>query len=233
MNCLQPNWRKRNPTPGAASRQWEHQRLEVLAQLHQGACPLLVATVEGLLQRTMPPAVFAAHCRQLTVGQVCQLEELSDFLARAGYTRCDQVEGVGQFSLRGGILDVFSPGRDLPVRLEFWGDEIDSMGLFDVSSQQRTVNLREAEILPEAAGSQEEGEEESLLMLSEVNLLATGGYEDAKAVVDALNEKSFCLRVEHLQIDFNSENDYGDEARVSATVRIYGVRMPEEDLGFA
>ena len=51
--------------------------------------------------------------------------------------------------------------------------------------------------------------------------------------MDALNEKSFCLRVEHLQIDFNSENDYGDEARVSATVRIYGVRMPEEDLGFA
>ena len=98
-------------------------------------------------------------------------------------------------------------------------------------SPYRTV--REAEILPEAAGSQEEGEEESLLMLSEVNLLATGGYEDAKAFVDALNEKSFCLRVEHLQIDFNSENDYGDEARVSATVRIYGVRMPEEDLGFA
>lgn len=74
-------------------------------------------------------------------------------------------------------------------------------------SPYRTV--REAEILPEAAGSQEEGEEESLLMLSEVNLLATGGYEDAKAFVDALNEKSFCLRVEHLQIDFNSENDYG------------------------
>ena len=49
--------------PGAASRQWEHQRLEVLAKLHQGACPVLAATVEGLLQRTMPPAVYSAHCR--------------------------------------------------------------------------------------------------------------------------------------------------------------------------
>ena len=62
---------------------------------------MLVATVEGLLQRTMPPAVFAASCRQLHVGQVCQPEGLTDFLVRAGYTRCDQVEGTGQFALRG------------------------------------------------------------------------------------------------------------------------------------
>lgn len=145
--------------PGAASRQWEHQRLEVLAQLHQGACPLLVATVEGLLQRTMPPAVFAAHCRQLTVGQVCQLEELSDFLARAGYTRCDQVEGMGQFSLRGGILDVFSPGLDLPVRLEFWGDEIDSMGLFDPVTQRRTAQRETCTFLPAGEVISPQGED--------------------------------------------------------------------------
>ena len=125
--------------PGAASRQWEHQRLEILARLTRGDCPVLVATVEGLLQRTLPPDVFAGHCRQLSVGQVCQLEEVADFLVQAGYTRCDQVEGTGQFALRGGILDVFSPGLDLPVRMEFWGDEIDSLGLFDPVTQRRTA----------------------------------------------------------------------------------------------
>ena len=134
--------------PGAASRQWEHQRLEVLAKLHQGACPVLAATVEGLLQRTMPPAVFSAHCRQLSTGQACRLEEVTDFLVQAGYTRCDQVEGVGQFALRGGILDVFSPGLDLPVRLEFWGDEIDSLGLFDPVTQRRTAQREAVTLLP-------------------------------------------------------------------------------------
>ena len=113
-----------------------------------GDCPVLVATVEGLLQRTMPPAVFAASCRQLHVGQVCQPEGLTDFLVRAGYTRCDQVEGTGQFALRGGILDVFSPGLDLPVRMEFWGDEIDSMGLFDPVTQRRTAQRETCTLLP-------------------------------------------------------------------------------------
>ncbi len=134
--------------PGAASHQWEHQRLELLARLHRGDCPVLVATVEGLLQRTLPPAVFAAHCRQLQVGQVCQPETVTDFLVQAGYTRCDQVEGTGQFALRGGILDVFSPGLDLPVRMEFWGDEIDSMGLFDPVTQRRTAHRDHCLLLP-------------------------------------------------------------------------------------
>ena len=134
--------------PGAASRQWEHQRLEILARLTRGDCPVLVATVEGLLQRTLPPDVFAGHCRQLSVGQVCQLEEVADFLVQAGYTRCDQVEGTGQFALRGGILDVFSPGLDLPVRMEFWGDEIDSLGLFDPVTQRRTASGRPSPSCP-------------------------------------------------------------------------------------
>ena len=134
--------------PGAASRQWEHQRLEVLAALDRGDCPALVATVEGMLQRTIPPDRFRAACRSLTVGEVCDLDQLADFLAAAGYTRCDQVEGVGQFALRGGILDVYTPGLDLPIRMEFWGDEIDSMGLFDPVTQRRTAQRDHCILLP-------------------------------------------------------------------------------------
>ena len=134
--------------PGAASRQWEHQRLEVLAALDRGDCPVLVATVEGMLQRTMPPDRFRAACRTLAVGELCHLDQLADFLTSAGYTRCDQVEGVGQFALRGGILDVYSPGLDLPIRMEFWGDEIDSMGLFDPVTQRRTAQRDHCVLLP-------------------------------------------------------------------------------------
>ena len=134
--------------PGAASRQWEHQRLAVFAALDRGNCPVLAATAEGLMQRTLPPDRFRAACRTLSVGQVCNLDDLTDFLVSAGYTRCDQVEGAGQFSLRGGILDVFSPGLDLPVRMEFWGDEIDSMGLFDPVTQRRTAQRETCTLLP-------------------------------------------------------------------------------------
>ncbi|WP_286733946.1 transcription-repair coupling factor [Intestinimonas sp. UBA1698] len=130
------------------SRQWEHRRLSALRALAAGESPLTVCTVESLLQRTLPRTLLTQCAQMLRVGESHDLPELAERLAAAGYTRCEQVEGVGQFALRGGILDVFSPAFDRPVRAEFFGDEIDSMGLFDVSSQRRTVNLREAEILP-------------------------------------------------------------------------------------
>ena len=129
--------------PGEASREWEHRRIALFAALAAGTCPVLVATVEGLLQRTLPPEALRAATRTLVPGQQCRPEELADWLAAGGYVRCDQVEGVGQFALRGGILDVFSPGLDLPVRMEFWGDEIDSLGLFDPVTQRRTAAHQE------------------------------------------------------------------------------------------
>ncbi|MFR6095130.1 MAG: hypothetical protein ACLUIW_07075 [Dysosmobacter welbionis] len=75
---------------------------------------------------------------------------LAEQLLSAGYTRCEQVEGVGQFALRGGILDVFSPLMDQPVRCEFFDDEIDSMGAFDPGTQRRIRNVSSARILPAA-----------------------------------------------------------------------------------
>ena len=64
------------------------------------------------------------------------------------YKRQEQVEGSGQFALRGGILDVYSPGAEAPVRCEFFDDEVDSLGFFDVATQRRTENCREALLLP-------------------------------------------------------------------------------------
>ena len=132
------------------SRQWEHRRLKLLWQLSQGEVPCLVATVEALQQRTLPPAVLASACRVLEPGRSVDLDQLTQALAAAGYTRCDQVEGPGQFALRGGILDVFSPAMDAPVRAEFWGDELDTMGAFDPATQRRTENVDRAVLLPAA-----------------------------------------------------------------------------------
>ncbi len=131
------------------SHEWEHQRLSILAGLWDSSISLVVATVESLLQRTLPPALLDAAARTLRVGDNCDLNELTELLVRAGYFRCEQVEGVGQFALRGGILDVFSPAAQ-PVRMEFFGDEIDSMGLFDPGTQRRTENVEQTTLLPAA-----------------------------------------------------------------------------------
>ncbi len=131
-----------------ASRQWEHQRLAAFYAMAEGNTPLIVATVEGLLQRTLPPDQLMDHVVTVEAGGQYDLNELADRLAALGYTRCQQVEGVGQFALRGGILDVYSPAQDHPVRIEFWDTDVDSMGLFDVSSQRRVARLEHAVFLP-------------------------------------------------------------------------------------
>ena len=131
-----------------ASRHWEHKRLAAFWEMAQGRAPLIAATVEGLLQRTLPPGELSTHVVEVKANGSYDVTELADRLAALGYARCQQVEGVGQFALRGGILDVFSPDRDQPVRVEFWDRDVDSMGLFDVASQRRTGKLDRAAFLP-------------------------------------------------------------------------------------
>ena len=84
----------------------------------------------------------------LCAGQEISPDEAVKKLIYNGYVRCDTVEGPGQFAKRGGILDIFTPDKDLPTRVEFWGDEIDCMGSFDVISQRRRDSFDKIEIPP-------------------------------------------------------------------------------------
>jgi len=132
-----------------ASRQHEQERLRALYGMLRGE-GIVVATVDGALQRTMPPKLMANAVLELKNGGSYDLGEVLALLTRAGYSRTDQVEGPGQFALRGGILDVFSPAEDEPFRCEFFGDEIDSMSFFDTATQRRTEAIDKALILPAA-----------------------------------------------------------------------------------
>ena len=137
--------------PGAvSSREWERSRLAALYALSLGEVRTVVATADALMARTLPPQLLRSLTIPLEVGGRLDLKQLTDRLLSAGYTRCGQVEGVGQFALRGGILDVFSPLMDQPVRCEFFDDEIDSMGTFDSGTQRRTANVDSALLLPAA-----------------------------------------------------------------------------------
>ena len=137
--------------PGAvSSRDWERGRLAALYAMARTKPQAVVATADALMARTMPPALLASLAVTLKIGAKVDLGTLADQLLSSGYVRCQQVEGVGQFAIRGGILDVFSPLMDQPLRCELFDDEIDSMGMFDPGTQRRTANTDAALLLPAA-----------------------------------------------------------------------------------
>lgn len=134
----------------SVSRGWEQRRLSGLWALSTGAADVFVISLDCLMQRTMPKELLAASSLEIKLGGSYDINELAGRLLRAGYKRSSQVEGQGQFSIRGGILDFFSPANEYPVRIEFFGDEPDSMGLFDTETQRRISNVESALILPAA-----------------------------------------------------------------------------------
>ncbi len=130
------------------SRGWEQKRLRQLYDLSAGNTSLQIMTWDALSQRTIPPQVLQKAAFTLQVGKEYAIDTLLEQLTCAGYSRCGMVEGPGQFAVRGGILDVFSPAADYPIRAEFFGDELDTMGLFDPDTQRRTENTEQVVILP-------------------------------------------------------------------------------------
>lgn len=140
------------------SHSYEQARIAALSRLRQGA-PIAVASIAAAQQAAIPPAVLEQATLELCTGAAEPLNQLVQKLVAAGYQRTAQVEGYGQFSVRGGILDLFPPQEESPVRVEFWGDEIDSMGYFDVGSQRRGGSLSRLLCLPcmEALPGQAEG----------------------------------------------------------------------------
>ena len=180
--------------PMESSRQWENQRLAALYRLADS--PVVVTTPDALVQRCIPPRVLERTAVTLAVGQQWDLNALTRRLAGAGYTRCDQVEGPGQFALRGGILDVFSPGMEQPVRCEFFDDEIDSLGIFDAATQRRVENRREALLLPaaEVLPAWQEGQAEQAALRLEAAVKRLARRQDTQALRELLTADAARLR---------------------------------------
>ena len=132
----------------SVSREYEYARLEVLSKLLSGECGIVLASAEAALQRTLPPDVLIQRTLTLKTGQEIRMEDLISRLVSAGYTRAEQVEGVSQFSVRGAIADIYPVQSAFPVRIEFWGDEIDSISFFDIETQRRTERAEEISVSP-------------------------------------------------------------------------------------
>ncbi len=119
------------------SREYEQLRLLVLSRLAAQPRTVAVASAAAAVQPTIPPDVLRRAVTPLAPGREIEPEQLVRHLLWAGYARCQQVEGLCQFALRGGILDLWPPDQPQPVRVEFWGDEIDTISAFSPESQRR------------------------------------------------------------------------------------------------
>ena len=126
----------------------QEQRAAALYKLATGAVSILIAPVESAALRLFDRDYYAGLAVTLKRGEEVDVEVLTAHLASVGYTHMDLVEMPGQFTRRGGILDVYSPESDRPVRIEFFGDEIETIRKFDPETQRSQSALDEAQLLP-------------------------------------------------------------------------------------
>lgn len=132
------------------SKEYEHKRIDTLSAVADGAFDLLTISLDAAVQYTVKPEVLKGSRFTLKAGDSADTSELAEKLINAGYTRSQLCEGSGQFSMRGGIFDLFPVNSEKPCRIEFWGDEIDSISYFDPETQRREENADEIEISPAA-----------------------------------------------------------------------------------
>ena len=130
------------------SKEYEHARVDTLSRVLDGDFDVVLITVDAALQYTLPPEVLKENIIEIGSADNLDITEFSKRLVDAGYVRSELCEGVGQFAVRGGIIDVFATGNDYPVRIELWGDEVDSLSFFDIETQRRTENIDSIKIYP-------------------------------------------------------------------------------------
>jgi len=131
-----------------ASKDYENQRISALTKAVRNECRIICAGIEAVMQPTIPPDILIDSIIGIESESEIQIDKLCRILSSCGYQRCEMVEGAGQFSVRGSIIDIFPVQSRFPVRIELFGDEIDSISYFETDSQRRTEHIDRIEIPP-------------------------------------------------------------------------------------
>ena len=131
----------------AESKDLPYERIEILNKIQEMKTGIVITTIEAVLQKIISKNSLYKNILKLKIGDVLNLEEVKKKLVDLGYTRCDLIEGRGQFSVRGGIVDISLTEKE-GIRIEFWGDEIDSIRYFNIISQRSTENIEKITIYP-------------------------------------------------------------------------------------
>lgn len=132
------------------SREYEHRRIGCLYRLCRKDFDVVVLDAEALSQKYISKEYLLKNSFSIKSGREYDFEGLKEKLVDLGYVRAEQIEGTGQFAARGDILDIFSPGEQNPVRIDFFGDSVEQISYFDADSQRRIKKADEIMILPAA-----------------------------------------------------------------------------------
>lgn len=124
------------------------QRMQVLRHLIEDTSGVVITTLNGLMDHLLPLDMLEAQILKVESGEIIDVEAWKKKLTTLGYERMAQVDGMGQFSIRGGIIDIFPLTEELPLRIELWDDEVDSIRSFDLESQRSVEQLDCAVIYP-------------------------------------------------------------------------------------
>lgn len=126
------------------------QRMQVFKHLLEDEGGVVITTVDGLMDHLLPLSMLQDRCLSVASGEVLDIDNMKEILTDMGYERMGQVDGMGQFSIRGGIIDIYPLTEELPVRIEMWDDEVDSIRTFDPESQRSISQLDSMIIYPAA-----------------------------------------------------------------------------------
>lgn len=178
------------------------QRMEVLQMLMEADGKqnvTVITTFDGFMDSLVPLPEIKKRILTIDNAEILDFERLKNQIAALGYEREIQVEGPGQFAVRGGIIDIYPLTEELPIRIEFWGDEVDSIRTFDVDSQRSVENLDKIVIYPADEFQEEEDrvsfvdyfdEKETLLFLDEPIRLMEMGQKVEEEVVKARENRA-------------------------------------------
>ena len=207
-------------------------RMEVIRALREEEKVTVVTTIDALMDGVRPPSGINGQIFTLRVGDMSDLEELKVRLSKMGYDREIQIEGPGQFAVRGGILDVYPLTEEMPVRIEFWDDEIDSIRTFDVETQRSVENREEITFYPASdtvSGKQGVSflqyfqPEETLLFLDEPARLYERGLTIEEEVKEAQERREEAERTSKTE---------EDEIRMFPVREIVGLLNSYHSIGF-
>ncbi|MFI3207640.1 MAG: transcription-repair coupling factor [Eubacteriales bacterium] len=139
------------------------ERMEVIKNLIEVESSSIIVCYQAFMDKMVSLEYIKEQILNIEVGQILSLEALKEKLVSLGYDREAQIEGVGQFAVRGGIVDIYPLTEEQPVRIEFWDDEVDSIRSFDLESQRSIENLQKMRVYPSTEQAGEGIEQVSFL----------------------------------------------------------------------
>lgn len=226
-----------------------YDRMKVLNNIKSGKSKIVVTTIEALQQKIVPKKTLYKNELSIKVGQTIELNELKEKLIQLGYERYDLVEAGGQFSTRGGIVDIAS-FDDIGIRIEFWGDEVDSIRYFNLKDQRSTETKEDVTIYPahefvleksleEVCEDILENNQETDAILEDIEQIKSGNYlekidkyfnsfyKEQATLIDYIQDDFIIFLDEVSKIKARTENILKDNKNLMKSLMEKGKTVPD------